>query len=45
MYKTGDLVRHRHDSNLVFLGRLDPPVFRVELNEIESTLVAPPGDP
>jgi amino acid adenylation domain-containing protein len=43
MYKTGDLVRHRPDGNLEFLGRLDYQVkirgFRVELNEIESALV------
>jgi thioesterase domain-containing protein len=43
MYKTGDLVRHRPDGNLEFLGRLDYQVkirgFRVELNEIEAALV------
>ena len=43
IYKTGDLVRHRPDGNLEFLGRLDYQVkirgFRVELNEIEAALV------
>jgi len=42
MYKTGDLVRYRPDSNLDFLGRLDHQVkirgFRIELGEIEECL-------
>jgi amino acid adenylation domain-containing protein/thioester reductase-like protein len=42
MYKTGDLVRMRHDGLLEFLGRLDSQVKlhgqRIELHEIESVL-------
>jgi amino acid adenylation domain-containing protein len=42
LYKTGDLVRHREDGNLDFLGRIDHQVklrgFRIELGEIEAVL-------
>src|SRR5258707_586768 len=42
LYKTGDLVRHRSDGNIEFLGRLDNQIkirgFRVELEEIEQAL-------
>ena len=42
LYKTGDLVRYRHDGNLEFLGRIDNQIkirgFRVELEEIERAL-------
>lgn len=41
-YKTGDLVRVRHDGNLEFIGRKDDQVkirgYRVELGEIKSVL-------
>ena len=43
MYKTGDLVRHRPDGNILFLGRIDGQVkirgLRVELGEIETTMM------
>ena len=42
LYATGDLVRHRHDGTLEFLGRIDHQVkvrgFRIELGEIEAVL-------
>jgi amino acid adenylation domain-containing protein len=42
LYKTGDLVRYRSDSNIEFLGRIDHQVklrgFRIELGEVEAVL-------
>ncbi|BCJ65767.1 non-ribosomal peptide synthetase [Polymorphospora rubra] len=47
LYKTGDLVRHRADGSLEYIGRNDFQVkirgFRIELGEIESQLSACPG--
>ncbi|MEV7229556.1 amino acid adenylation domain-containing protein [Polymorphospora sp. NPDC051019] len=47
LYKTGDLVRHRADGSLEYIGRNDFQVkirgFRIELGEIESQLAATPG--
>ncbi|MBH8554262.1 amino acid adenylation domain-containing protein [Nostocaceae cyanobacterium CENA357] len=43
LYKTGDLVRHRKDGDLEFLGRIDNQVklrgFRIELAEIEAAIL------
>ena len=42
LYKTGDLVRYRHNGAVEFLGRIDQQVklrgFRIELEEIAATL-------
>ena len=42
MYRTGDVVRRRHDGSLRFLGRIDDQVkirgYRVELTEIEAAM-------
>jgi tyrocidine synthetase-3 len=47
LYKTGDLARWLHNSNLQCLGRIDNQVkirgFRVELEEIQSALNNHPG--
>ncbi|WP_420007375.1 amino acid adenylation domain-containing protein [Xanthomonas sacchari] len=44
MYRSGDLVRWRHDGELEYLGRIDDQVklngFRIELGEIEAQLLA-----
>ncbi|HYM81431.1 MAG TPA: amino acid adenylation domain-containing protein [Candidatus Limnocylindria bacterium] len=46
-YRTGDLVRRRGDGLLEFLGRRDHQIktrgYRVELGEIETTLLAHPA--
>ena len=46
LYKTGDLVSHRSDGTLEFLGRIDNQVklrgFRIELEEIEAALLQHP---
>jgi amino acid adenylation domain-containing protein len=46
LYRSGDLVRHRADGTVEFLGRLDTQVkirgFRIELAEIEAALARHP---
>lgn len=47
LYKSGDVVRYLMDGNLAYLGRTDTQVkvrgFRIELDEIEATLMAHPA--
>ncbi|MFI9642393.1 amino acid adenylation domain-containing protein [Micromonospora sp. NPDC051925] len=47
LYRSGDLVRHRPDGTVEFLGRLDTQVkirgFRIELAEIEAALAKHPA--
>ena len=46
-YRTGDIVRYRHDGNIEFIGRRDGQVkirgFRIELTEVEAVIREFPG--
>jgi acyl-coenzyme A synthetase/AMP-(fatty) acid ligase/acyl carrier protein len=47
LYRTGDLVRHLANGTLEFCGRVDDQIklrgYRIELHEIEQTLLSCPG--
>jgi amino acid adenylation domain-containing protein len=47
LYRTGDMVRYRHDRNVEYIGRADGQVklrgFRIELGEIETVVRAEEG--
>ena len=47
LYKTGDIVKWRHDGQLIYLGRNDQQIkirgYRIEPGEIESLLAQCPG--
>ncbi|PSU33662.1 hybrid non-ribosomal peptide synthetase/type I polyketide synthase [Photobacterium lutimaris] len=46
VYRTGDIVRYRHNGNIEYIGRKDHQVkingFRIELGEIESVIAQSP---
>ena len=47
LYRSGDIVRYRHDGNIEFVGRRDGQVkirgFRIELKEVEAVIREIPG--
>ena len=42
MYRSGDLVKYRHDGQIIYIGRIDDQIkirgFRIELGEIENCI-------